>query len=56
MVRVECVATQEFLMFISMSLLTELVSITEGFSYKHGASNGAVTTRQHRIPLETAKS
>jgi hypothetical protein len=26
-----------------MSLLTELVSIKDGFSYKHGAPNGAVT-------------
>jgi hypothetical protein len=37
MVRVECVATQGFLMFISMPLLTELGSIKDGFSYKHGA-------------------
>ena len=42
MVRVECVANQGFGMFISMPLLTELVSIKDGFSYKHGAPNGAV--------------
>jgi hypothetical protein len=47
MTRVECVATQGLLTFISMPLLTELVSIKDGFSYKHGAPNGAVTTRQH---------
>jgi hypothetical protein len=37
MVRVECVANQGFGMFISMPLLTALVSIMEGFSYRHGA-------------------
>ena len=47
MARVDCVAKQGFVAFISMPLLTELVSIKEGFSYKHGAPNGAVTTRQH---------
>jgi len=47
MVRVECAATQGFLTFLSMPLLTELVSIKDGFNYKHGAPNGAVTTRQH---------
>ena len=56
MVRVESVATQGVVTFISVPLLTELVSINDGFSYKHGAPNGAVTTRQYRIPLETAKS
>ena len=56
MVRVECVATQGFVTFTSMPLLTELISIKAGFSYKHGAPNGAVTTRQYRIPLETAKN
>ncbi len=34
-----------FVTFISMPLLTELISIKDGFSYKHGAPNGAVTTR-----------
>src|ERR1035437_5617924 len=42
MARVERVDTQGFLTFISMPLLTELVSIKDGFSYKHGAPNGAV--------------
>ena len=56
MVRVECVATQGFLTFISMPLLTELISIKEGFSYKHGVPNGAVSTRQYRSPLETAEN
>ena len=37
MVRVERVATRRFVTFISMPLLTELVSIKDGFSYKHGA-------------------
>ena len=41
MVRAERVATQGLLTFISMPLLTELVSIKDGFSYKHGAPNGA---------------
>ena len=55
MVRVECVATQEFVTFTSMPLLTELFSIKDGFSYKRGAPNGAVITSLYRIPLETAK-
>jgi hypothetical protein len=42
MARVECVAAQGFLAFNSMPLLTELGSIKDGFSYKHGAPNGAV--------------
>jgi hypothetical protein len=42
MARVERVDTQGFLTFISLPLLTELVSIKDGFSYKHGAPNGAV--------------
>ena len=52
---VECVAMTVFVVLISMPLLTELVSIKAGFSYKHGAPNGAVTD-QHRIPPETAKN
>ena len=56
MVRVECVANQGFGMFISMPLLTELVLIKEGFSYRHGAPNGAGTTRQHCIPPSTARN
>jgi hypothetical protein len=42
-----CVATRGFVIFTSMPLLTELMSIKDGFSYKHGAPNGAVTTRQY---------
>jgi hypothetical protein len=55
MVRVECVATQGFVTFTSMPLLTELFSIKDGFSYKRGAPNGAVITSLYRTPLETAK-
>jgi hypothetical protein len=56
MVRVDCVANQRFGTFISMPLPTELVSIKEGFSYRHGAPNGAVTTHQLCIPGKTAKN
>jgi hypothetical protein len=55
MVRVECVATQGFVTFISMPLLTELFSIKDGFSYKHGAPNGAVTTSPYRIAPKIAR-
>jgi hypothetical protein len=41
MVRVECVATQGFVTFTSIPLLRELNSIKDGFSYKHGAPDGA---------------
>jgi hypothetical protein len=56
MVRVECVATKGYVAFISMPLLTELVSIEDGFCYKHGAPNGAVSTRQQCIPRNAAKN
>jgi hypothetical protein len=56
MVRVEGVIAPRFAMFISMPLLTELVSIHDGYGYRHGAPNGAVATRQHCIPTETAKN
>ena len=46
MARVECVAKQGFVAFISMPLLTELVSINEDCCYRHGAPDGAVSTRQ----------
>jgi len=42
MFRVKCVATTAFAAFISMPLLTELVSSEDGFCYRHGAPNGAV--------------
>jgi hypothetical protein len=42
MVRVEGVIAPRFAMFISMPLLTELVSIHDGYGYRHGAPNGAV--------------
>jgi hypothetical protein len=54
MARVECVTAQGFVASISMPLLTELVSINDGFCYRHGAPNGAVPTRQHFIPSKTA--
>ena len=42
MLRVKCVVTAVFVAFISMPLLTELVSSEEGFCYRHGAPDGAV--------------
>jgi len=42
MFRVKCVATAVFVAFISMPLLTELVSSEGGFCYRHGAPDGAV--------------
>jgi len=39
---VQCVARTVCSVFIAMPLLTELVSSEVGFSYKHGAPNGAV--------------
>ena len=46
MARVEGVTAPRFAMFISMPLLTELVSINDGYGYRHGAPNGAVSMRQ----------
>ena len=46
MARVEGVTAPRFAMFISMPLLTELVSINEDCCYRHGAPDGAVSTRQ----------
>ena len=37
-----------------MPLLTELVSIKDGFSYKLAAPNGAGTTRQHEWSIRGA--
>jgi hypothetical protein len=54
--RVERTATQGFVASISMPLLTELVSIKDGFGYKHGAPDGAVPTRQHGNPTRTPKN
>jgi hypothetical protein len=31
-------------MFISMPLLTDLISINDGYGYRHGAPDGAVAT------------
>ena len=55
MFRVKCVATTVFEAFISMPLLTELVSSEEGFCYRHGAPNGAVPPSQPSIRPKTAK-
>ena len=41
MFQVECVAETMPVAFISMPLLTELVSMEDGFCYKRGAPNGA---------------
>jgi hypothetical protein len=46
MYRVECVATTVLVALISMPLLTELVSMEDGFCYRHGAPNGVVRTSQ----------
>jgi hypothetical protein len=42
MLSVKCVVTAESVAFISMPLLTELVSSEDGFCYRHGAPDGAV--------------
>jgi len=42
---VQCAATTVFVAFISMPLLTELVFREDGFCYKHGAPNGALSRR-----------
>ena len=39
---VQCLAKTVHVVFISMPLLTELVSSKAGFNYRHGAPNGAV--------------
>ena len=41
MFRVECVAKTVSGAFISMPLLTELVSMEDGVCYRHGAPSGA---------------
>jgi hypothetical protein len=55
MFEVQCVAKTVFVTFLSMPLLTELVSSEDGFCYRHGAPNGALPPSQHRITLKTAK-
>ena len=50
MFRVKCVVTTAFEAFITMPLLTELVSSEDGFCYRHAAPNGAVHQSQHSIP------
>jgi hypothetical protein len=52
MARIEGVTAPRFAMFSSMPLLTELVSINDGYGYRPGAPNGAVATRQHCISTE----
>jgi hypothetical protein len=42
MFRDKCVVTTVVVAFISMPLLTELVSSEDGFCYRHGAPDGAV--------------
>jgi hypothetical protein len=56
MFRVKCMATTVFVAFISVPLLTELVSSEDGFCYRHGAPNGAVHPSQHSMPTKTAKN
>jgi hypothetical protein len=52
---VQGVITMVFTAFISMPLLTELVSREDGLCYRHGAPNGALSSNQHPIPPKTAK-
>jgi hypothetical protein len=56
MFKVQCPATTVLAAFLSMPLLTELVSSKDGFCYRHGAPNGAVFPSQRPIPLKTAKT
>jgi hypothetical protein len=56
MARVEGVTAPRFAMFVSMPLLKELVSINDGYGYRHGSPNGAVATRQQGNPPETGKN
>ena len=56
MFRSQRVATTVLVALISMPLLTELGWSKGGLSYRHGAPNGAVTTRLNRIPLETPEN
>jgi hypothetical protein len=53
---VQCVAMTVFVAFISMPLLTELVSSEDGFCYRHGAPNGAVRKPAPPILLRTAEN
>jgi hypothetical protein len=55
MFRVKCVATTVFEPFISVPLLTELVSSEDGFCCRHGAPDGAVPPSQHSIRPKTAE-
>ena len=55
MAEVQCLATAVLAAFVSMPLLTELVSSEEGFCYRHGAPNGAVPPSQPSIRPKTAK-
>ena len=55
MFEVQCVAKTVFVTFLSMPLLTELVSSEDGFCYRHGAPNGAVPQSQHSIPIESSE-
>ena len=56
MFEVQCLSTAVLAAFISMSLLTELISSEDGSYYAHGAPNGAVFPSQHPILQKTAKS
>jgi hypothetical protein len=56
MFEVQCVAKTVFVAFLSMPLLTELVSSEDGFCYRHGAPNGASSPSQHCILPKAAKN
>jgi hypothetical protein len=56
MFEVQCVAKTVFVVFLSMPLLTELVSSEDGFCYRHGAPHRALSPSQHCIPPKTAKN
>jgi hypothetical protein len=56
MAEVQWLATAVLAAFVSMPLLTELLSSEDGSYYSHGAPNGAVFPSQHLIPPKTAAS
>ena len=55
MAEVQCLATAVLAAFVSMPLLTELISSEDGSYYRHGAPNGAVFPSQHPTPPKAAE-
>jgi hypothetical protein len=56
MAEVQCLATALLAAFVSMPLLTELISREDGSYYRHDAPNGAVFPSQHPIALKATES